>query len=43
MYALILCSVKTPENQRFFDVFRGDKMGTLTRNELRRQKKGPMR
>ena len=30
----ILYPLKTPENQKFFGVFRGYKMGTLARNEL---------
>ena len=30
----ILYPLKTPENQRFSDVFRGYKMGTLARNGL---------
>ena len=31
----IICCLKTPENQSFFDVFRGYKMRTLTRIGLR--------
>ena len=31
----ILYPLKTPENQRFFGVFRGYKMGTLARNGLK--------
>ena len=30
----ILYPLKTPENQRFSDIFTGYKMGTLARNEL---------
>ena len=33
---LILHLLKTPENRRFSSVFRGYKMGTLTRNWLRK-------
>ena len=30
----ILYPLKTPENQRFSDIFTGYKLGTLARNEL---------
>ena len=32
-----LYPLKTPENQRFSEAFRGSKMGTLARNRIIRQ------
>ena len=34
----ILYPLKTPENQRFPDIFRGYKLGTVARNELLKTK-----